>query len=80
MQSNTVIVDNSSYINNFMKFFIPFCLIQFKTICTGKPNFLFKRIAKISTPPVEALAFKINPIPTPTKHAAKIAANNGSSR
>ena len=33
MQSNTVIVDNSSYINNFMKFFIPFCLIQFKTIC-----------------------------------------------
>ena len=52
--------------------------MQFKTICTGKPNFLFNKIAKISTPPVEAFALKIKPIPTPTQQAAKIAANNGS--
>ena len=52
--------------------------IPFKTICTGKLNFLFKTIASISIPPVEALHLKTRPIPTPIKHPAITLASKGS--
>ena len=53
--------------------------MQFKTICTGKPNFLFNKIAKISTPPVEAFALKIKPIPTPTHVVPNLSSSTNAS-